>query len=114
MQPVNNTDTFQLFEETQKVGNKNQKHKTLSDQIQADRTAMFDTIFAHIKDSEAKDKFLIKKNKNFFQKIFQKIGVASPPPKKKRVARGGCYRCIPRFPDQRAFSTESMDAGIEE
>ena len=37
-----------------------------------------------------------------------------PLPIKNRLVRGGCYRCIPRFPDQRAFSTESMAACLEE
>ena len=35
-------------------------------------------------------------------------------PQRNQAMKIGCYRCIPRFPDQRAFSTESMDAGLEE
>ena len=40
----------------------------------------------------------------------------APPSNLQRnqVVEIGYYRCIPRFPDQRAFSTESMDAGLEE
>ena len=33
---------------------------------------------------------------------------------KRLVVSGGCYLCIPKFPHQRAFSTEPMAAGLEE